>query len=107
MSLNKASTKRLIEELVREELNETGLGDFLTKDLFAKAPQAKKQEQRLEAEQRVRALFSDIARTLATVPQDLEGKIRTLRDIKEKISQALIWDKPALLDLLDKASEKE
>jgi hypothetical protein len=100
MSLNKASTRKLIEELVREALNEGGLGDFLTKDLFAKSPEAKKKQLRIDAEQRARALLSDITETLRSMPQDLEGKIRTLRDIKEKISQVLIWGDSPLLDMI-------
>jgi hypothetical protein len=105
MSSSKTRTKALIRQLVCEELNEAGLGDFLTKPMFAKKPEQVKREKRLDAEQRARALFSDIGRTLADVPQDLEGKIRTLRDIKEKISQVLIWGEEPLLDLIKETKE--
>lgn len=120
MSFDKAQTKELIHELISEVLNEAGqeemipygrktraqrVGAFLTKDLFGKKPAKVEKEKRLEAEQRARALYSDIAHTLAKAPQDLEGKIRTLRDIKEKISQTLIWGDDPLLDLIDEAKE--
>ena len=124
MSFTKTQVKKLIEQLIREELNKMSLeettphtyghktrgqriGRFLTKDLFAKKPEATAKEKRLEAEQRVRALYSDIARTLGSMPPQLEDKITLLRDIKEKISQALIWGDEPLLDLVKEAEDSD
>jgi hypothetical protein len=107
----------LVREVLREEISKSSLdeapphtyghktrgqriGQFLTKDLFAKKPDDATKEKRLEIEQRVRTLYSEIARLLGAVPKKLEDRIIALRDIKEKISQVLIWGDEPLLDLV-------
>ena len=112
MGGKKKLTKNHIACLVREVLDEASphayrsktrgqrLGQFLTKDMFAKKPEEVAKEKRLEAEQRVRQLYSDITRALTAVPNKLEDRIIALRDIKEKISQVLIWGDAPLLDLV-------
>ena len=114
----------LVREVLREEASKLSLdeapphayghktrgqriGQFLTKDLFAKKPEAAAKEKRLEAEQRVRALYSEIARALGTVPNKLEDRIIALRDIKEKISQVLIWGDDPLLDLVQEDGDPQ
>ncbi len=108
---NKTYPKELIEEMVREELAEASWPEFLGRDAREKRRDAKarkaKTQKRGEQEQRVRNIFSEIARSMAVVPQDLEGKVRMLRDLKEKLSTALIWGEDPLLDLIaeDNAGE--
>tara|TARA_R100001594_G_scaffold54739_1_gene88301 strand:+ start:1165 stop:1515 length:351 start_codon:yes stop_codon:yes gene_type:complete len=105
---SKPYTKQQIEEIVREEIagmvSEASWADFLSRDERAKRRDAKarkaKMQKRGEQEQRVRNLFSEIARSMAAVPQDLEGKVRMLRDLKEKLSTALIWGNDPLMDLI-------
>jgi hypothetical protein len=113
----------IIEKLVREELaaylaeiapygrksKAQRLGKFLTKDLFAKDPSIAKKEKRLKQEQRVREIFSDIAMSISNAPPDLESKIQLLRDLKERLSHALIWGDEPLLDLIseDDTNEKK
>jgi hypothetical protein len=123
MSLKKPLTKNLIEQLVRKELKKRRLeeaesahaystktrgqriGRYLAKDLFSKKPVELAKEKHLEAEQRVRELYSAVMRAMGTVPKKLEDKIVVLRDIKEKISQALIWGDNPLLDLVKEETE--
>ena len=118
MSGKKKLTKDHIACLVREALQEAAepyaygprtraqrIGRYLTKDMFAKKPEDAAKEKRLEAEQRVRQLYSDITRTLTAVPNKLEDKIIALRDIKEKISQVLIWGDSPLLDLVKEIND--
>ena len=64
---------------------------------------------RLKQEQRVREIFSDIAMSISNAPADLESKIQLLRDLKERLSQALIWGDEPLLDLIseDDTNEKK
>ena len=100
----KTYSKALIEKLIREELAEATWADFLGKEERTKrrdaAAQKAKRAKRVEQEQRVRNIFSDIARSLARVPQDLEGKVSMLRDLKETLSRALIWGDDPLMDLI-------
>ena len=111
----KPPTKQHIEEIVRQEIadmvSEATWADFLSRDERAKRRDAKarkaKLEKRGEQEQRVRNLFSEIARSMAAVPQDLEGKVRMLRDLKEKLSTALIWGDDPLMDLIAEDSRDE
>jgi len=108
---NKTYPKQLIEEMVREELAEASWADFLSRDERGKRRDAKarkaKMQKRGEQEQRVRNIFSEIARSMAVVPQDLEGKVRMLRDLKEKLSTALIWGDDPLMDLIAEDSSDE
>ena len=105
--LSKASLEEAIPHTYGHKTRAQRIGRFLTKDLFAKDDAGHKKEKHLEAEQRVRALYSDIARTLGSMPPQLEDKITLLRDIKEKISRALIWGDVPLLDLIRETEDSD
>mgnify|MGYP003627653629 CR=1 FL=1 len=100
----KTYSKALIEKLIREELAEATWADFLGKEERTKRRDAAARKalrlKRVDREQRVRKIFSDIGSQLAAVPQDLEGKVRVLYALKETLSRALIWGEDPLMDLI-------
>ena len=97
----KKITRKKLEEIV-----EASLSKFLTKPLFAKPPPTPEQE-RLKAEGRAQSTFDDIANMIEEAPRDLSGMIKTLRDIKEKLSQVLIWGKDPLLDIIKEETDQD
>ena len=98
--MKKITRKRL------EEIVEASISKFLTKPLFAKPPPTPEQE-RLKAEDRAQSMFDEIANMVEEAPQDLPGMINTLRDIKEKLSQVLIWGDDPLLDMIKEEANQD
>jgi hypothetical protein len=95
MKLTEAKLKQLIE---------SEFMDFLTKPMFGGDPPTPQEEDE-KAQALVLSTIDEIEDMLADLPPNLEGMIRTLRDIKEKLSNALIWGDNPLLDLIKEQEE--
>jgi hypothetical protein len=92
MKLTESELKRLIE---------SEFMSYLTKPMFTKDPPSPQEEDE-EAQSLVLKTIDEIEEMIENLPPNLEGMIKTLRDIKEKLSNVLIWGDNPLLDLLKK-----
>ena len=92
MKLTEPELKRLIE---------SEFMSFLAKPMFAKKPLTD-EEKKQAAKLKILDLLDEITEMMENTPTDLEGMVLTLREIKEKLSRALIWGDSPLLDLIKK-----
>jgi len=92
MKLTEAHLKQLVE---------SEFMSYLTRPMFAKDPPSR-QEKEEEAQSLVLETIDEIEEMIENLPSDLEGMVITLRNIKEKISEALIWGDNPLFDLINK-----
>jgi len=88
------------------QLYESEFMSYLTKPMFEKDPPAPQEEEE-KAQSLVLETIDEIEEMIENLPPNLEGMIKTLRDIKEKISEALIWGDNPLLDIIKKNEWKE
>jgi hypothetical protein len=83
------------------QLYESEFMSYLTKPMFVKDPPAPREEEE-KAQSLVLETIDEIEEMIENLPPNLEGMIKTLRDIKEKLSNVLIWGDNPLLDLIEK-----
>ena len=95
-----------LTETELKQLIESEFMSFLTKSMFEKDPPTSQEEEE-KAQSLVLETIDEIEEMIENLPPNLEGMIKTLRDIKEKISEALIWGDNPLLDIIKKNEWKE
>jgi len=98
--LVKGAPMKLTESHLKQII-ESEFMSYLTKPMFAKKPPTGEEKEQA-AKLKILALLDEITEMMENTPTDLEGMVITLREIKEKLSRALIWGDSPLLDLIKK-----